>query len=337
MRTAASVLAALLTITFLSIVGCDKGSNSGTPTTQAATTDDSKLRVAVIPKGTTHIYWRTVQMGAQAAWKDLGLPPENLVWKGPVKENDRGDQIAMVEQFVTEGVNGIVLAPLDANGLVDPVQEAAGKNIPVVIIDSALKATPGKDYVSFVATNNHQAGFMGGEQLATLLNGTGKVVLLRYAAGSASTEEREAGFLEAISKHPGINVISSNQYGGATTDSAKTAALNLMDTTLKQADGIFCPNESTTLGMLGALEDGQIAGKVKFVGFDATPALVDALRHKEINVLIAQDPYKMGYQGVKQCVAAIRKQPVEPIVDTGTAVVTLENVDTPEIQKVLGK
>jgi ribose transport system substrate-binding protein len=332
MRSLISVLGLILSIAFLALIGCSKSDNTS-PTTQASGNSGTQLKIAVIPKGTTHVYWRTVNLGAQAAAKDLGV---QIIWKGPVKENDRGDQIAMVEQFVTEGVDGIVLAPLDATGLVDPVQQATDKKISVVVIDSALKATPGKDFVSFVATNNHQAGYMGGEQLAKQLNGKGKVVLLRYQAGSASTDEREAGFLEAIAKSPDITIISSNQMGGATTDSAKTIALNMMDD-LKKADGIFCPNESTTLGMLGALEDGQLAGKVKFVGFDATPALVTALRNKEINVLIAQDPYKMGYEGVKACVNAIRKQPVEPAIDTGTAVVNLENVDPPAMQKVLGR
>jgi ribose transport system substrate-binding protein len=216
------------------------------------------------------------------------------------------------------------------------VAEAVAKNITVVIIDSAVKGTPGKDFASFVATNNHQAGYLGGENLAKLLNGTGKVVLLRYMPGSASTDEREAGFLEAIAKSPGIEVISKSQYGGATQGESKTVALNLLEK-LRQADGVFCPNESSTLGMLGALEQEHLAGKIKFVGFDATPSLVNALRAKEIDCLIAQDPRKMGYEGVKACVAAIRKEPVEAQIDTGTAVVTLENVDTPEIQKVLGK
>jgi ribose transport system substrate-binding protein len=241
-----------------------------------------------------------------------------------------------VQQFVTQGVNGIVLAPLDFDGLEAPVAEATAKNVSVVIIDSALKGTPGKDFSSFVATDNHHAGYLGGENLAKLLNGKGKVVLLRYMPGSASTDEREAGFLEAIAKAPGIEVISKSQFSGATQGEAKTVSLNMLDK-LQQADGIFCPNESSTLGMLGALEQAQLAGKVKFVGFDATPALVDALRAKEIDVLIAQNPRKMGYEGVKACVAALRKEAVPATIDTGTAVVTLENVDTPEIQQVLGK
>ncbi len=292
-----------------------------------------EMTIAVIPKGTTHAYWKTVRMGAEAAGADLGV---DIKWQGPVKENDRSDQIAMVQQFVTQGVNGIVLAPLDFEGLAAPVEEATGKNITVVIIDSALKGTPGKDFASFVATNNHQAGYLGGENLAKLLNGKGKVVLLRYQPGSASTDEREAGFLEAIAKSPEITIISKDQYAGATQGEAKTASLNMLDK-LQQADGIFCPNESSTLGMLGALDQSGLTGKVKFVGFDATPALVDALRAKQIDVLIAQDPRKMGYEGVKVCVGALRKEPVPATIDTGTAVITVDNVDKPEIQQVLGK
>ena len=294
---------------------------------------DDHLTIAVIPKGSTHAYWKTVHLGAEQAAKELGV---NIIWKGPTKENDRSDQIAMVQQFVTRGVNGIVLAPLDFDGLESPVEQAVAKNITVVIIDSAVKGTPGKDFASFVATDNHHAGYLGGENLARVLNGKGKVVLLRYEPGSASTDEREAGFLEAIAKSPDIEVISKSQYGGATQGEAKTVSLNMLDK-LRQADGVFCPNESSTLGMLGALEQAHIAGKIKFVGFDATPALVDALRAGEIDCLIAQDPRKMGYEGVKICVAAIRKESVPAQIDTGTAVVTLQNVDTPEIQKVLGK
>jgi ribose transport system substrate-binding protein len=334
MKHTAITFGLMLSIVLTGLLGCDKGSNTGTATTQpSAGGSATPIRIAVIPKGTTHVYWRTVKLGADAAAKELGV---DIVWKGPVKENDRADQISIVQQFTTEGVNGIVLAPLDADGLADPVKEATAKGIQTVIIDSSVKGEVGKDFAAYVATNNHQAGFTGGEELAKLLGNKGKVVLLRYQAGSASTDQREAGFLESMKKYPDITVISDNQYGGATTDLAKTVSMNIMDT-LKQADGIFCPNESTTLGMLGALEDGQLAGKVKFVGFDATPALVAALKNKEINELIAQDPYKMGYQGVTQCVNAIKKLPVEQNVDTGSAVVTMDNVETPAIQKVLGK
>jgi len=208
--------------------------------------------------------------------------------------------------------------------------------IPVVIMDSGLKS---EDYVSFVATDNYKGGMMAGEHLASLLNGEGKVVMLRYQEGSASTMEREKGFLDAIAKFQGIRVVSANQYGGATTESAYKASENLLNP-LKQGgkltiDGIFCPNESTTFGMLRALQDGGLAGAVKFVGFDSSEKLVEALRNGSIHGLILQNPMKMGYLGVKTLVAHLRGEKVEKRIDTGVTLVTRENMDQPQIRELL--
>ncbi|MFM7185523.1 MAG: substrate-binding domain-containing protein [Planctomycetota bacterium] len=291
----------------------------------------ARPRIAMIPKGTTHVFWKTVESGAREAAAELDV---DLVWKGPLKENDRGQQIAIVEQFVTEGVAAIALAPLDATALRRPVALAAARTIPVVIFDSALQGEAGKDFVSLVATDNRRGGELGGARLADALDGRGGVVLLRYQIGSASTDEREAGFAAAVAARPGIEVISDNRYSGATAGEAKTAALNMLDT-LKAADGIFCPNESSSFGMLLALRQHNLAGKVKFVGFDTSPALIEALRKGEIDALVAQDPRTMGRQTVTAAVRHLRGEAVEPAIDTGAAVVTRDNVDTPAIQKIL--
>jgi len=293
--------------------------------------DVPRLKIAVIPKGTTHVFWKSVEAGAQAAAKELGV---DIVWKGPLKENDRAQQIAIVEQFATEGISGIVLAPLDDTALKRPVAMAMEKKIPVVIFDSALKGEPGKDYISFVATNNRKGGNMGGTKLGELLGGKGKVALLRYQVGSASTDEREAGFTEAVAKQPDLHIIVDNRYAGATAGEAKTAAMNMIDK-LKEADGVFSPNESSTFGLLLALRQNNLAGKIKFVGFDTSSILLDALRKGEINALVAQDPQKMGYLGVKAVVDHLRGLKVEPLVDTGVALVTPQNIDTPDIKKIL--
>ncbi|MCX6134244.1 MAG: substrate-binding domain-containing protein [Ignavibacteriales bacterium] len=292
----------------------------------------SKIKIAVIPKGTTHIFWKSVEAGAQAAGKELGV---EIIWKGPLKENDRAQQIAIVEQFVQEGVSGIVLAPLDNTALQRPVATAVSKKIPVVIFDSALKGEPGKDFVSFVATNNKKGGSLGGEYLSKLLNGKGKIVLLRYQVGSASTQEREDGFVSALAKSPGLKMTVDNRYAGATAGEAKTAAMNIIDK-LKEADGVFAPNESSTFGMLLALRQNNLAGKIKFVGFDTSPPLIEALQRGEIDALVAQDPTKMGYEGVKTVVASIRGKQVSATIDTGERVITRENLNTPEIKKLLG-
>ena len=312
--------------------GCDRGSQSGGG--GGGNGGGGKpVRIAVIPKGTTHVFWKSVEAGAKKAGQELGV---EIIWKGPMKEDDRAEQIKVVQQFTAEGVDGIVVAPLDFKALLAPVQNATQNKIPVVIFDSALDGKAGTDFVSFVATNNHKGGQMAGEELARVLGGKGKVVLLRYAVGSASTEHREAGFMEAIKKHPGITVTVDNRYGGATVASAKDESMKLIDK-LKEADGVFCPNESSTLGMLGALRDNNLAGKIKFVGFDATPALVKALRDKEFVALIAQDPTRMGYMGVKTVVAHIRGEKVGPEVDTGVKLITLDSLQTPEIKAFLGE
>ncbi len=294
---------------------------------------NAKLKIAVIPKGTTHLFWKSIEAGARKAGEELGV---EIIWKGPLKENDRAQQIAIVEQFVTEGVSGIVLAPLDDAALKRPVAAAGQKKIPVVIFDSALKGEAGKDFASFVATNNRKGGSLGGEQLAKLLQGKGKVALLRYQIGSASTVEREAGFLEAIGKNAGIQIIVDNRYAGATAGEAKTASLNMLDK-IKEADGIFCPNESSTFGMLLALRQTNLAGKIKFVGFDTSPPLVEALEKGEIDALVAQDPTRMGYEGVKTLVEHIRGKAVATVVDTGVRLITRDNLNDPEIKKLLGR
>src|SRR5712691_2642583 len=149
--------------------------------------------IAVIPKGTTHEFWKSINAGAFKARDELAAQGIKLdvIWKGPLKEDDRDQQIQTVENFTSRRVSGLVLAPLDSQALVRPVASAVQARIPVVIIDSGLKSD---QYVSFVATDNYKGGQMAAEHLGKLLGGKGNVILLRYAVGSASTEAREAGF-----------------------------------------------------------------------------------------------------------------------------------------------
>jgi len=291
---------------------------------------EGDVTIAVIPKGTTHVFWKAVEKGAKAAGKDLGV---EIVWKGPLQENDRAQQIQLVQQFVTDKVSGIVLAPLDFEALARPVKRAEEQKIPVVIFDSALKGEAGKDFVSFVATNSTDAGKLGGEHLASLMGGKGSAVVLRYLAGSASTTERENGCLGAL-KSGGVSIASDNRVAGATPGEAKNAALNMMDQ-VKAAQGVFCPNESSTLGMLQALRQVGLAGKIKFVGFDSSPPLVEGLKKGEIDALVVQNPEKMGYLAVQTLVKHIRGEHVETTIDTGAVLVTRANMDEPEIKKLI--
>ncbi len=297
-------------------------------------TTDGKLTIAVIPKGTSHVFWQSIHAGAEKAARELGV---TVIWRGPLREDDRDGQVSEVEGFVTRGISGIVLAPLDESALVRPVAEARRSSIPVVVIDSGLK---GDDYVSFVATDNRKGGRLAGEQLARLLHDTGSVVLLRYAEGSESTVQREEGFLEAIAAHAGIRVVSHNQYGGADVEGAYKKSEALLSR-FKQpggglaVDGIFCPNESTSLAMLRTLEDNGWAGKVRFIGFDASDTLVKGMETGHIDGLVLQDPVNMGYLGVKTIVTHIHGGGVERRIDTGVRLVTRDQMNDPAAKELL--
>jgi ribose transport system substrate-binding protein len=223
-----------------------------------STGDRKKWRVMVIPKGTTHVFWKTIHAGAVKAAQELGNV--EVIWQGPQKEDERSQQIQLVQNAIASGVDGIVLAPLDSKALVKPVEEAVAKGIPVVIIDSGLESAK---IVSYVATDNYNGGILAARRLGELLKGQGKIVLLRYAIGSASTEEREKGFTDTIAgDFPGIAFLSDTEYAGATSDTAQQKGQNLVTRFRGQIDGIFCPNESSTVGMLRALEGaGLLAGR----------------------------------------------------------------------------
>jgi ribose transport system substrate-binding protein len=232
-------------------------------------------------------------------------------------------------------VDALVLAPLDSKALVNPVKEATQAGIPVVIIDSGLEAAAGKDYVSFVATNNYEGGAMGGCRVGELLAGSGNLIMLRYQEGSASTDQRENGFLDTIKNDfPNIKILSDNQYAGATTETAMQAAQRLLSQ-FPDVQGFYCPNESSTFGALRALEEDGRAGKIFFVGFDSSEKLVQGMKEGRIHGLALQNPMKMGYLGVKTAVAHLRGEKVEPQIDTGVIMATPNNLDEPDVKEVL--
>ena len=293
-------------------------------------------KIAVIPKGTTHEFWKSINAGAVKAQRELATQgvTVNLIWKGPLKEDDREQQVQVVENFIGQRVSAIVLAPLDRKGLVAPVETAVRGKIPVVIIDSGLES---KAHASFVATDNREGGRIAGRNLGKLLGGKGNVILLRYAVGSASTEEREEGFLEVMKKDfPAIKLISTDQHAGATRDSAKRVSENLLNRFGKQVNGVFASNESAASGMLLALRDAGLAGgKVKFVAFDAGETLNAGLKAGDVAGFVVQNPMQMGYLGVKTAVAVLRGEKVSPVIDTGVGFVTKANMNEPAMAELL--
>ena len=312
-------------------IGALACTNTGAPQTN----NKKKLTIAVIPKGTTHEFWKSIHAGSIKAAQELtaeGTEVE-VIWKGPLREDDREQQIQVVEGFAAQGISGIVLAPLDDRALVRPVDDADRAGVPTVIIDSGLQT---ENIVSFVATDNYKGGTYAAERMGQLLNGKGKVLVLRYAEGSASTSEREAGFIDQIKmKFPEIELVSTNQYAGATRDTAKRASENLLNQFAEQVQGIFTPNESSTAGMLLALQDINKAGKISFVGFDSSQPFIDALNADQLHGIVVQNPFNMGYLGVRTMVDMLLGKPVSKKIDTGVMLVTKENMSSPEVHALL--
>ena len=291
--------------------------------------------IAVIPKGNTHEFWKAIHAGAVKAEQELGAQgiKVNLFWKGPLREDDRDQQIQVVENFTSRQVSGMVLAPLDSQALVAPVAIAAQAGVPTVVIDSELKSDK---QLSFIATDNFKGGQMAGEFLAEQLGGKGNIILLRYQVGSASTEAREKGFLDALQKHPGLKLISSDQYAGVTRETAYQASQNLLNRFEREVNGVFCPNETVTIAMTKALRDiGRAAGEVKIVGFDSGTQSVLDLTNGDVQGLVVQDPVKMGYLGVITLVRHLEGKPVERRIDTGVSLVTKDNMAQPEMAALL--
>lgn len=318
-----SILFLFFVLLIVSVSGCRSDNKAG------------GFKIAVIPKGTTHSFWKSINAGAMKAANDYKAQGVNVevIWKGPLREDDREQQIQVVEGFISQNVNGIVLAPLDNKALVRPVEEAKRAGVPTVVMDSSLASD---QITSFVATDNKKGGAMAAARLGEILGGKGKVIMLRYAEGSASTLDREEGFLQEMkTKYPNIELISTDQYAGATRDTAKRASENILQRFGNDVNGIFTSNESASTGMLLALQDINKAGKISFVGFDSTPQFIEAMKNNQMQGIVVQNPFSIGELSLKAMVDSLLGKQVEKRIDTDVMLITPENMNTSEAQKLL--
>lgn len=284
--------------------------------------------IAVIPKGTTHIFWQSVKRGAEAAGKEFGY---KILWNGPERETDRERQIQIIEDFVQQKAVGVVLAPLDKKALVPSVEKLEQKKIPCAIIDSGIDTDK---YLTFAATDNYQGGVIAAKRIGEILGGKGKIVVVKYVAGSGSTTDRENGFMDTVKKEfPNIKIMDA-KYG---QDTVETALQTTEDLLTKNPDlqGLYACNASTSVGALQALQS-QGRKEVKMVGFDAEAALVKGIKSGQIDSLVVQNPYKMGYDGVKAVAMSLKGEKVEKKIDTGVKLVTKTNMEEAEVKALLG-
>ncbi len=317
---------------FVAALAVTSGCSGSSPVDNDAAGDTSTYRIAVIPKGTTHEFWKSVHAGAVKA--AMELRNVEILYKGPLREDETSGQIQIVQDFIAQGVDGICLAPLDSQALIRPATEAVESGIPIVIFDSALGDE--SQIVSYVATDNFRGGRLAARTLVEAMGGQGNVILLRYKVGSESTEQRENGFLTELEEnHPDVRVIVSNEYAGTTPSSTLSKATQLLQKHRDEVDGVFAVCEPNADGTLGALRNTDLAGQVKFVAFDPSPSLIRGLTEGTVHGIVLQDPVGMGYQAVMTLHAHLTGEPVEQRLQTGEHVATPENMDTPEIKKLL--
>lgn len=289
----------------------------------AACSREHKTTIAVIPKGRSHLFWRSVNAGAAKAAQENQV---DIIWNGPTAETDYAGQIQIVEAMINRHVDAIVLAPIDKTAMVGVVDRAAKAGIPVVIFDSPVDT---QNFVSQVATDNYAAGRMGAERMGLLLSGKGKVAMVAVQPGAASTMAREQGFEDALKeKFPGIQILDK-RYGMADFAKSLAVAENML-TAHPDLDALFASNESSTVGAAQALK--QRKSKVKLVGFDWSQPLLDDIRTGVVDSLVAQHPFRMGEEAVKAAVAKLKGQAVEKINNLAPKLLTKENLDSPEVR-----
>lgn len=284
--------------------------------------------IAVIPKGVSHSFWLTIKSGADAAGKELGA---TIDWKGAASETDIAGQINIVEDAINRRVAGIVIAPSHGDSLVPMVERAQREGIPVTIFDSGIST---ENYLAYVATDNRAGGALAAQRMGERLNGKGKVAILGVKKGSVSTDEREEGFAEKLKEsYPGIEVVQW-LYGDANAAKSLSVAEDIL-TTHPDLNGIFASNESSTVGAVRAIRQRNLAAQTILVGFDATPDLVNNVKDGSIDSLVIQNPFKMGYEGVRTILDKLAGREVARRLDTGVSLLTKENVETPEIQQLI--
>lgn len=308
----AGILILLVSVIF---VGCNRNASNG------------KKVIAVIPKGVSHFFWKSVEAGALAAGRDFNV---DIRWKGPAQETDYTGQINIVEDAIATRVDGIVLAPSHGDALVPAVLRANQAGIPITIFDSGISTDK---YLAYVATDNRQGGVVGAERMGEKLGGKGQVAILGVKKGSVSTDQREEGFQDTIQKKfPGIKIVQF-LYGDADRSKSLDRATDIL-TAHPDLNGIFASNESSSVGAVQAIKQKNLQGKVTLVGFDSSPNLLEDVKAGAIDSLVLQDPYKMGYEGVRTIVDKLNGKEPQRVMDTGVKLLTKENMDTPEMQKL---
>jgi ribose transport system substrate-binding protein len=287
-----------------------------------------KRRIAVVPKGTSHVFWLTVRAGAEAAGQKFGV---DIIWNGPPLETEYDRQMQIVDSMIAQHVDGLAVAAAERNALNRSLDRAAELHIPVTVFDSGVDST---NYMTFLATDNYAAGRMAAGELARLVGAKGTVAMVMHAPGSGSTMDRERGFEDVMkTEFPQIRIVA-RQFGMSDRSKAMGAAENIL-TAHPDLNGIFASSEPSSIGTALALKSRNLSGRVKFVSFDSSDTLIEDLKGGTIDAMVVQDPFKMGFEAVKTLVDKLNGATPPKRIDLPARVVTKADLDKPDVHELL--
>ena len=284
--------------------------------------------IAVIPKGTAHLFWVSVEAGAMSAGKQFGV---EVLWNGPAMETDYDRQIQIMDSMIARRVDGIALAVTEKTALIQPVERAAAQGIPVTVFDSGVDTS---NYVTFIATDNYEGGRIAATELGRLTGGKGSVAMVMNAPGSLSTMDRERGFEETIAREfPGMHTVG-RQYGLSDPGKARAAAENIL-TAHPEIVGIFASAEPSSVGTALALRSRGLAGKIHLIAFDSSDTMVTDLKEGVIAAMVVQDPFQMGFEAVKSLVDKLDGRVPPKRMDLHARLIRKADLDNPEVMRLL--
>ena len=284
--------------------------------------------IGVVPKATSHLFFVSVHSGVDQAARDLHV---NVLWNGPTDETDHSRQIQIVDAMIARGVDALAISATDERALVAPLERARKAGIPVTVFDSGVNF---EDYVTFVATDNYQAGCTAARTLAKLIGGRGEVAMVMQKPGGTSTGLRERGFEETLTKEIPSVRIAARQFGMADPARSRAAAENIL-TGHPNLGGIFASSEAASLGTIHAIRSRNLSGKVKLITFDTSEDHVLALKDGTIDVMLVQDPHRIGYEAVKSLAQKLQGETPPRRIDLPVRVLVKSDLDKPEIRALL--
>lgn len=284
--------------------------------------------IGVIPKATSHLFFVSVHAGVEQAARDLRV---NVLWNGPENETDYTRQIEIVDAMVARQVNALAISATEERALVAPLERAIRAGIPVTVFDSAVAID---DYVSFVATDNYGAGKTAARTLGGLIGGKGAVGMVMQKPGGTSTVLRERAFEETIAKEfLGVRIVA-RQFGMADAARSRAAAENIL-TAHPDLVGLFASSEAASIGAIQATRSRGLSGKLKLVTFDFSQTHVDALKDGTIDVMLVQDPFRIGYEAVKSLAEKLGGRTPARRLDLPVRSIVKADLTKPDVQALL--